>query len=217
MIVCDVEYNVSDVCIDCEKLKIFKTFDKPCLEPERLIVGGSLPMGIYQFLIAYCDMEEEIDIENIINYFEENYEGKLIDNSHINVFVFEIDKYYDADDLFTEIKDIYYKYKQEPDDIRIRLEIEKTKKEIYMKFYLEGEDSIEPVCFGSEKTEDIIDEIHLFKQDIVTRLLLRVLYQTTKQTFAILSKTLHNHDLDKTEVINHLNIAKEINQSLLSY
>ncbi len=161
------------------------------------------------------DMKEEIDIENIINYFEENYEGKLIDNSHINVFVFEIDKYYDADGLFTEIKDIYYKYKQEPDDIRIRLEIEKTKKEIYMKFYLEGEDSIEPVCFGSENTEDIINEIHLFKQDIVTRLLLRVLYQTTKQTFAILSKTLHNHDLDKTEVINHLNIAKEITESLI--
>ena len=84
-----------------------------------------------------------------------------------------------------------------------------------MKFYLEGEDSIEPVCFGSENTEDIIDEIHLFKQDIVTRLLLRVLYQTTKQTFAILSKTLHNHDLDKTEVINHLNIAKEITESLI--
>ena len=163
------------------------------------------------------DMKEEIDIENIINYFEENYEGKLIDNSHINVFVFEIDKYYDADGLFTEIKDIYYKYKQEPDDIRIRLEIEKTKKEIYMKFYLEGEDSIEPVCFGSENEEDIINEIHLFKQDIVTRLLLRVLHQTTKQTFAILSKTLHNHDLDKTEVINHLNIAKEITESLISW
>lgn len=162
------------------------------------------------------DMKEEIDIENIINYFEENYEGKLIDNSHINVFVFEIDKYYSKDSIFTEIKDIYYKYKTKTDDIRIRLEIKKYKKEIYMKFYLEGEDSIEPVCFGSENTEDIINEIHLFKQDIVTRLLLRVLYQTTKQTFAILSKTLHNHDLDKTEVINHLNIAKEITESLIS-
>ena len=55
--VCDVEYNVENVCIDCEKLNIFKAFAKPCLEPEKLIVGGSLPMGIYQFLIAYCDIE----------------------------------------------------------------------------------------------------------------------------------------------------------------
>lgn len=77
VIVCDVEYNVSDVCIDCEKLKIFKTFDKPCLEPERLIVGGSLPMGIYQFLIAYCDMEGNelspyYSMTNPISIFDHN-------------------------------------------------------------------------------------------------------------------------------------------------
>lgn len=75
--VCDVEYNVENVCIDCEKLKMFKTFSKPCLEPEKLIVGGSLPMGIYQFLIAYSDIEGNelspyYSMTNPISIFDNN-------------------------------------------------------------------------------------------------------------------------------------------------
>lgn len=77
VVVCDVEYNVEDVCLDCEKLNIFKRFDKPCIEPENLIVGGSLPMGIYQFLIAYCDIEGNelspyYSMTNPISIFDHN-------------------------------------------------------------------------------------------------------------------------------------------------
>lgn len=75
--VCDVEYNVEDVCIDCEKLKLFKMFDKPCIEPEQLITGGSLRMGIYQFLIAYSDvngneLSSYYSMTNPISIFDHN-------------------------------------------------------------------------------------------------------------------------------------------------
>lgn len=42
-------------CLNCDKLRIFKLFDKPCLTPEVIQVGGNLKSGMYEALIAYCD------------------------------------------------------------------------------------------------------------------------------------------------------------------
>ena len=42
-------------CIDCDKLRIFKTYGKSCLEVDSAISGGDLLEGVYEFLLAYCD------------------------------------------------------------------------------------------------------------------------------------------------------------------
>ena len=54
---CGVDYDVKDVCVDCEKLNVFHGFAKPCLAVESVVTGGNLNMGIYQYMIAYSDSE----------------------------------------------------------------------------------------------------------------------------------------------------------------
>lgn len=54
---CGVDYDVKDVCVDCEKLNVFHGFAKPCLAVESVVSGGNLNMGIYQYMIAYSDSE----------------------------------------------------------------------------------------------------------------------------------------------------------------
>ena len=51
---CPPETSV-DVCLDCDKIKLFKDFTKPCLTAETIITGGNLQEGIYSFLLAYSD------------------------------------------------------------------------------------------------------------------------------------------------------------------
>lgn len=84
--VCDVEYNVKDVCIDCEKLRLFKMFDKPCLEPEQLIVGGSLTMGVYQFLIAYSD----VNGNELSNYYSMTNPISIFDHNRTSLSTAEL-------------------------------------------------------------------------------------------------------------------------------
>jgi hypothetical protein len=51
------ECNEKDVkvCIDCEKLLVFKNYSTPCIEFQGLVTGGSLRHGLYTFYIAYTD------------------------------------------------------------------------------------------------------------------------------------------------------------------
>lgn len=42
-------------CIDFDELRIFKLYDIPQIIPTSIQLGGRLKMGMYEFLIAYCD------------------------------------------------------------------------------------------------------------------------------------------------------------------
>jgi hypothetical protein len=41
-------------CLQCDKLRVFKLFDKPCLEVDVIQSGGNLRAGTYETMIAYC-------------------------------------------------------------------------------------------------------------------------------------------------------------------
>jgi hypothetical protein len=42
-------------CMDFDELRIFKLYDIPQIIPASIQLGGRLKMGMYEFLIAYCD------------------------------------------------------------------------------------------------------------------------------------------------------------------
>lgn len=44
-----------ETCLDCDKLRIFPKYERPCLEVEKIRAGGSLKSGVYQVLMAYSD------------------------------------------------------------------------------------------------------------------------------------------------------------------
>lgn len=69
--------NVTTTCINYDELRIFKLFNIPKIEPATIELGGRLPMGMYEFLIAYSDASgNEISpyysITNPIAIFDKN-------------------------------------------------------------------------------------------------------------------------------------------------
>lgn len=46
-----------DECPNCEKMDVFKNFVSPCVESIKVISGGNLEMGTYQFFKAACTLE----------------------------------------------------------------------------------------------------------------------------------------------------------------
>jgi len=69
--------DVTTTCINFEELRIFKLFNIPKLTPVSIELGGRLKMGVYEFLIAYCDaIGNEISpyysITNPISVFDSN-------------------------------------------------------------------------------------------------------------------------------------------------
>lgn len=72
---CDCEECEENTCPNCEKLNIFKSFEKPCLKPRTIVNGGNLKRGVYQFLIAYCDefgteLSEYYSLTNPVRVFD---------------------------------------------------------------------------------------------------------------------------------------------------
>ena len=51
----DCSEDPEETCFDCNKLRIFPLYKKPCLEPETVRSGGNLTAGMYEFLVAYSD------------------------------------------------------------------------------------------------------------------------------------------------------------------
>lgn len=69
--------NITTTCINYDELRIFKLFSIPKIEPATIELGGRLPMGMYEFLIAYSDASgNEISpyysITNPIAIFDKN-------------------------------------------------------------------------------------------------------------------------------------------------
>lgn len=64
-------------CPDFDKMRVFKLFSIPKLIPNSIEVGGNLKMGVYEFLVAYCNSEgqeisEYYSISTPIAIFDEN-------------------------------------------------------------------------------------------------------------------------------------------------
>lgn len=64
-------------CPSCEKLRIFNRFLKPCITPEKIVNGGNLRNGNYEFAIAYCDqlgneLSSYMSFTNPVHIFDEN-------------------------------------------------------------------------------------------------------------------------------------------------
>lgn len=64
-------------CLDCEKLRMFKRYTIPSIEPTTIQFGGNLRMGSYEFLIAYADrlgneLSEYFSITNPVHIFDKN-------------------------------------------------------------------------------------------------------------------------------------------------
>ena len=75
--VCGDESGIEDTCLACDKMRIFKQFDIPILQPESVVLGGRLLPGDYEFLIAYSDIlgneiSEYYSITNPVTIFDEN-------------------------------------------------------------------------------------------------------------------------------------------------
>lgn len=69
--------EITDICLDCEKMRVFPLFDAPCLFPTSIVNGGGLRAGINELLIAYCDeagneLTNYYSITNPIPIFDKN-------------------------------------------------------------------------------------------------------------------------------------------------
>lgn len=69
--------EITDICLNCEKMRVFPLFDAPCLFPTSIVNGGGLRAGINELLIAYCDeagneLSNYYAITNPIPIFDKN-------------------------------------------------------------------------------------------------------------------------------------------------
>lgn len=53
---CGDDSNTEETCVACRKLNIFKDSVVPILEPAEIVLGGNLKRGVYQAVVAYCDI-----------------------------------------------------------------------------------------------------------------------------------------------------------------
>lgn len=52
---CDCDDCFEEICLDCDKLRIFPIFETPNIAVDSVQFGGRLKMGTYEFAVAYCD------------------------------------------------------------------------------------------------------------------------------------------------------------------
>jgi hypothetical protein len=94
------------VCLQCEKLRIFPLFNKPCITPEVIQIGGVLRAGTYEAYIAYSDESGNVasnfySFTNPVSIFDKN--NTILDQTvldyqttqAISISVDDIDQSYD--------------------------------------------------------------------------------------------------------------------------
>lgn len=102
---------VSDICLDCEKMRIFPLVDIPCLQPKVIKNGGKLRLGVNEILIAYSDsLGNELTncyaITNPIPIFDKNnliLDQTLLDSfsgQAINIDILGLDDKYEYYKIF---------------------------------------------------------------------------------------------------------------------
>ena len=78
---CDDEPADEVNCVNCDALRIFPLYTKPCLQPVDVQYGGRLQPGTYEFLVAYSD---KIGNETT-QYFSITNPITIVDESRFNV------------------------------------------------------------------------------------------------------------------------------------
>jgi len=69
--------TTTDICLDCEKMRVFPLHEIPCLFPRIIQSGGNLPAGTNEVLIAHSDfngneLSDYFAITNPIPIFDKN-------------------------------------------------------------------------------------------------------------------------------------------------
>lgn len=54
------EDETTPTCLDASKLPLLREYNLPTITPVSIELGGSVKTGVYEFLIAYCDKEENV-------------------------------------------------------------------------------------------------------------------------------------------------------------
>jgi hypothetical protein len=81
--------GITNVCLDCEKMRVFPLFEKPCLHPTVIQNGGNLRAGTLEVLIAYSsERGEELTnyyaITNPIAIHDKN--NNILDQTQLDYF-----------------------------------------------------------------------------------------------------------------------------------
>lgn len=80
---------VTDTCLNVDKMRIFKLFEKPCLKVESIRSGGKLRAGMIEVLLAYCDklgnnISNYYSMTNPIAIFDRN--NNILDQTNLDYF-----------------------------------------------------------------------------------------------------------------------------------
>jgi len=86
----DIEPCTGDevnACLDVDKMRIFKLFNKPCSRVVDLIEGGSLKAGMYEVIVAYSDSDSNIlsswySLTNPTPIFDKN--NNILDQTNLD-------------------------------------------------------------------------------------------------------------------------------------
>ena len=83
----DCTGDVVPTCLNCEKMRIFQLYDKPCIEVVTLLNGGNLRAGMYEALVAYSTQTgEEISdyyaLTNPIPIYDRN--NNILDQTNLD-------------------------------------------------------------------------------------------------------------------------------------
>ena len=94
-----------DACLDVDKMRIFKLFNKPCSKVDVVVEGGNLKAGMYEVIIAYSDADGNIlsswySLTNPTPIFDKN--NNILDQTNLDymtskgfsVEFFDLDKNY---------------------------------------------------------------------------------------------------------------------------
>jgi len=86
----DIEPCTGDevnACLDVDKMRIFKLFNKPCAKVDVIIEGGSLKAGMYEVIVAYSDSDSNIlsswySLTNPTPIFDKN--NNILDQTNLD-------------------------------------------------------------------------------------------------------------------------------------
>ena len=98
--------DITPECLDCDEMRIFQLFDKPCLEVDIIQNGGNLRAGSYEAVIAYCsaeglEMSDYYSLTNPTPIFDKNNnvldqtDLDYITNFSIKLKLSDLDKKYE--------------------------------------------------------------------------------------------------------------------------
>lgn len=83
----DCSGEIIPECLDCDEMRVFKLFDKPCLEVDVIQNGGNLRKGSYEALVAYCTREgieisDYYSLTNPVTIFD--YNNRILDQTDLD-------------------------------------------------------------------------------------------------------------------------------------